>query len=199
MLTAFLVFAYNLRIPLFLIGIAGVALYAIIAIKAGQTRSLHGMESPYFIEATKRQITSLWMGSFFAFLAAFSWAIPSPTYNIREVVREVKVEVNKPNDYDDLFRTCIKNYGYAVDDKMSRQCHLQALQAINPTPIVKKYVRDSNYKDLFDSCNENYIGGIANIKDGQAAADARLARMQFCHKAAMEGSRTAILAFAKGG
>lgn len=195
----FLVYLFNLRLPLLVVSGLGIGLCIMIGVWSSQSRSRYNSGTADHDAAVWRQMTSLKIAVMLSVLCALSWAIPAPDYDVRYVDRPVQVEVVKwkpifkgqkivYDSYKDLYEGCIAHTGDYADADETKLCHKQAIEASRPAPRWIKQIKTvtvhDTYKTLFDNCNDFSLDGVPNAIVGGV----RNERLAICHKAALEGS-----------
>jgi hypothetical protein len=197
-MTWFLVYLFNLRVPLLIVAMLGILLCALIGYWGSQTRGRYASGTADYDAAVWRQMTCLKVGAGIALLSAFVWGIPAPDYNVRYVPKPVRVEVIKVrnvfkgerviyNSYQDLYNTCVARMGDVIDQTEAQLCHKQAIEASRPAPKLirqTKYIKVHDpYLKLFTECNSNSVEGSQN------PVQMRNERLKICHQMALDGSR----------
>jgi len=203
-MTWFLVYLFNLRTPILMVAVMGIAICAIIAYWASGTRSQNVSGSSSYMAATERQMVCLKAALGLALLAAFVWAIPSPEYDVRYKIKEVPVVkkvpvrvysgvkvIQNPSTYQSVYDSCISSTSYRVDPDTMKLCHEQAMTASNPAQQVKVVYKFNSFKELYDNCNNGFtIRADTRGPNGEPPAMIRNQRIELCGKIALEGSRT---------
>lgn len=199
-------FAYNLRWPSLLATLLVIALSVYIAFTAEDRRRRTQFGDPENTDAKWRQMASLQGSLLMVALSCILFAIPSPTYNVRDVPgpervvvknvpgpiqwRDGKEVVEKPPVYIDFFQKCMDTTGgYQKTDEESQQCHKQALEAVAaskaPQGAPQVVIKRDPYEQLFNNCNDRYsFDGVPPA----TAAPLRNERIRICHDAAMQAS-----------
>jgi hypothetical protein len=196
------IYAYNLRLPMAIACVFGIAVCVGVSIWSAQVRGRTKFAEPENNDAKWRQHMALQAGIILVLVTILIWAIPSPQYDIRYVDRPVdrvvKVPVKVysgikevPSNYQNVYDKCIDSYDYRADRDVMTQCHGQAMAAITPPPTVvtKTVVRFNAYKDLYNDC----IGSWGISEDDKTAtvspAMIRNQRIEICTNAALAGSK----------
>lgn len=197
-MTWFLVYLFNLRVPLLIVAMLGILLCALIGYWGSQTRGRCASGTADYDAAVWRQMTCLKVGAGIALLSAFVWGIPAPDYDIRYIEKPVRVEVAKwrtvykntrvvPDNYRMLYQNCVDRMGSQIDVSEAQLCHKQAIEASRPAPKLirqTKYIKVHDpYLKLFNECNSNSVEGAQN------PVQMRNERLKICHQMALDGSR----------
>jgi hypothetical protein len=186
-----LVWAHGAKFPLLLIflGLTGWSIFRVI--EAHRKRGRVSYESNDWIVAhdERRKGMRALVGS--GVVLALTIGIPAPNYDVREVIRytdKVRVETRtERHPYKELYDACVGSSRIEkLPDERLRLCHTQAMQASGEQPVRVRVPHP--YKELFEMCNDrNQITPESN--PGRALAEIRNARLEICHRAALEGSQ----------
>jgi hypothetical protein len=207
-MTWFLVLVDNLKIPFFVFSVVGLAIAAIVGFATWFENQKLTYGSPQHSDSKDLTMLCLQGGIILAILNCIVLAIPKPDYKkeiqykdrvvTRTVVKKlppVKVYsgtriVYQPSTYQNVYDKCIEAYDGGIGDEELKICHKQAIEAVRetqpkPTVVTREVRLESNYKTLFDNCNDNHDGGIASLPKAQSIAP-RNDRIQLCHRLALE-------------
>ncbi len=198
-------FTYNLRWPSLIATLLVVALSVYIAFTAEDRRRRTQFGDPENTDAKWRQMASLQGSLLMVGLSCILFAIPSPTYNVRDVPgpervvvknvpgpiqwRDGKQIVEKQPVYLDFYQTCIDSISGSHSDDELAMCHKHALEAVSaskaPQGAPQVVIKRDPYEQLFNNCNDRYsFDGVPPA----TAAPLRNERIRICHDAAMQAS-----------
>jgi hypothetical protein len=146
------------------------------------------------------KIGMIHIGVVLCVVGSLIWAIPSPTYDQRIVYKDRTVEVPKPypvykgtrevpSTYQSVYDKCVASTSFRVDNALIELCHRQAREASTIAPTIKYVERFNSYKDLFNNCNDGHTISEEDRRSGMSAAEIRNQRIQYCHMAALQGSK----------
>ncbi len=198
-------YAYNLKLPLGLFTILGLAICGIVAFWSFKIRDKHVPVSIEHVNAHNRIWTSLHSAVVLSVIFILVCAIPSPDYDVRivekvvyrekiklvkqpPVIKYAGVKVVKQLDtYSIIYQQCIKavtgNGNAYLTINEANTCHKTALEGSRTVRIIK--VKDT-FKELFNNCNDRY-----SVNEEKGQTDGRFVRNQrieVCTKMAEAGS-----------
>lgn len=198
-------YVYNLKLPLAIFTILGLAVCVTITAWSFRIRDDHDPLSLAHTNAHNRIWTSLHSAIVLSVIFILVCAVPSPTYDVRivekviyrekiklvkqqPVIKYAGVKVVKELDtYSAIYQQCVRAVtgdGRAyLSINEAAACHKTALEGSRNVRLVK--VKDS-FKTLFDDCNDRY-----NVNEEKGQEDGRIVRNQrieVCTKMAEAGS-----------
>lgn len=203
----FLVFLYNLRIPVALLSAVGITICVVIGLHALKLRSHTKFADPENTDARWRTMATSQVAIILAIVAAIVWAIPSPDYDVRyvdrptTVIKRVPVKVfsgtktvYQPSTYQNVFDKCVDHYDYHTDKDVLSQCHTQAKEAVEasmpkPKIILRTVTKYNSYKELYESCIGDWSITDSDKAVNMSPAMIRNQRIQICVDAALKGSK----------